>query len=106
MLDVVGRSVLEISFETKREYDNPFLDVMLECEFTAPSGARYLVPGFYDGAFTWKVRFSPNEIGVWSYSAATNSEDSSLERVGKFRVVEPDKPVRGFLKTCPGRYWD
>lgn len=105
MLEIERRSVLELEFETKREYKNPFLDVVLDGEFTSPSGAKYKIPGFYDDECTWKVRFSPNETGVWSYRTITNNRDSSLEQTGRFRVVEPDKPIRGFLKTCPGKYW-
>ncbi|MDH5439191.1 MAG: DUF4038 domain-containing protein [Candidatus Bathyarchaeota archaeon] len=105
MLQIKRRSVLELDFETREEYDNPFLDMELDCRFASPSGKEYLVPCFCDGEHRWKVRFSPNEIGVWSYETSTNVADRSLESVDRFEVTEPDEPVRGFLKTCPGRYW-
>jgi hypothetical protein len=73
--------------------------------FTAPSKKNYTIPGFYDGGNTWKIRFSPNEVGRWSYRTQVNLSDSALNSEGQFEVVEPDEPVRGFLKTCLGKYW-
>jgi hypothetical protein len=73
---------LELAFEGpwSSEWDdapNPFLDYRLQVRFTAPSGATFDVPGFFDGddagggvGSTWKVRFSPDEIGGWSYVAS------------------------------------
>jgi len=104
MLEIERRSLLELSFEAKREYENPFL-VTLNCEFKAPSGKRHLVPGFYDGSNMWKVRFSPNENGVWTHRLIANNRDSFFRCTGEFRVFEPDEPLRGFLKACPGKYW-
>ena len=105
MLETKRRSVLELNLETKEEYDNPFLDVELDCKFVSPSKEEYSALGFYDGGHTWKVRFSPNETGVWSYKTLTNVGDSSLASSERFKVTEPDQPVRGFLKTCPEKYW-
>ena len=44
---------------------NPF-DAELKGEFTGPGGVRIIVPGFYDGGGTWKIRFSPTVAGGWS----------------------------------------
>ncbi len=44
---------------------NPF-DVELRGEFTGPGGVQLVVPGFYDGENTWKIRFSPTAMGHWS----------------------------------------
>lgn len=53
---------------------NPFLDYRLQVKFTGPSGQTYNVPGFFDGNGSggsagdlWRVRFSPDEAGTWSY---------------------------------------
>jgi len=105
MLETKRRSVLELDFETNKEYANPFIDVELDCKFASPSGKEHVVPGFYDGEHRWEVRFSPNETGGWSYETSANVPDRCLESVDRFEVAEPDKPVRRFLKTCPGRYW-
>ncbi len=44
---------------------NPF-DVELRGEFSGPGGLRVVVPGFYDGDNTWKIRFAPTVAGDWS----------------------------------------
>ena len=56
---------------------NPFLDYRLQVRFTAPSGAHFDVPGFFDGngqgnrrGNVWKARFSPSEAGVWTVRAS------------------------------------
>lgn len=105
MLETKRRSVLELDFETNKEYANPFIDVELDCKFASPSGKEHVVPGFYDGEHRWEVRFSPNETGGWSYETSTNVADRSLESADRFEVTEPDELVRGFLKTCPSKYW-
>jgi hypothetical protein len=56
---------------------NPILDYRLQVTFTAPSGAQFVVPGFFDGNGSgsgvgpiWKVRFAADEEGTWEYVAS------------------------------------
>ncbi|MFT6807478.1 MAG: hypothetical protein ACJA01_000698 [Saprospiraceae bacterium] len=60
---------------------NPFRDYRLDVTFTGPSNQTYTVPGFYaaDGNASessaqsgnkWKVRFTPDEVGEWSFRAS------------------------------------
>ncbi|MDX9971605.1 MAG: DUF5060 domain-containing protein, partial [FCB group bacterium] len=60
---------------------NPFRDYRLDVTFTAPSGAKIQVPGFYaaDGnagatgataGNKWRALFQPNETGTWTYVAS------------------------------------
>jgi hypothetical protein len=51
---------------------NKAMKLLVDATFTAPSGKRYQVSGFYDGdgrgsldGNIWKVRFSADEVGVW-----------------------------------------
>ena len=52
----------------------------LSAEFTAPSGERHTVAGFWDGSDTWRVRFSPPEIGTWSYVTRSQPADGVQRR--------------------------
>ncbi len=59
---------------------NPFLDYRLRVDFIAPSGRKYRVPGFFDGdgeggeaGSVWRVRFTPDEPGRWSYKTSFRS---------------------------------
>lgn len=74
MLTVAARLLPAVAIEQSHWHDfafkaqvggNPF-DVELRGEFTGPGGARLVVPGFYDGENTWKIRFSPTVVGQWS----------------------------------------
>ena len=76
---------LELTVDLTATFTNPhdFSQVNLVANFTSPSNATFTVDGFYyqdytinqatgeltlDGAAQWKVRFSPKEIGQWTYT--------------------------------------
>ena len=53
-------------------YSNPYdpEEIDVRAVFTAPSGRQWPVYAFYDDYANrkqWKVRFSPNETGTWTY---------------------------------------
>lgn len=52
-------------FQSQRSYQNPFLDVQIWAEFTAPSGRKIRREAYWDGADNYKVSFAPTELGVW-----------------------------------------
>jgi hypothetical protein len=125
---------VEINFEgpasTGLGTPNPF-QIELEAIFSGPDGETFIVPGFYDGDGTggldgnvWRVRFSPNQVGEWSFS--TTSSDELLDgHSGTFSVIPatgcqrytpgglPDLSCAGrlehvgehYLKFADGRYW-
>lgn len=76
---------LTISFDgpeasSSQSSPNPFLDYRLQVRFTGPSKQVYNVAGFFDGngkgelaGHTWKVRFSPDQPGEWTYQASLRS---------------------------------
>ena len=107
---------------------NPF-DISVDVLFTAPSGKTYNVPAFYDGngigsldGTVWKVRFSADEIGSWSFG--TQSPTNQLDQfIGSFNVISssqngpdfyrwgrleymgtPANQIR-YLKFRDGPYW-
>ena len=79
--------VFEAAFTSARTLENPLQDVALRVTFTAPSGSSRSVDGFWDGGATWRVRFSPDEIGEWRYRTTATPADSDLNAgSGSFRV--------------------
>src|SRR5437870_933290 len=42
-------------------------DADFSVEFSSPSGRQRVVPGFWDGGRTWRVRFLPDEEGTWRF---------------------------------------
>lgn len=96
----------EIALNVSAEFYNPFdpADIDLSAIFTAPSGKRWNVFGFYDydlGAL-WKVRFSANETGAWRYTVTVrdrNGQATSEER--SFRVIPSGK--KGPVTIAPNK---
>lgn len=113
--------------------DNPFLNYRLTVEFKHVK-TKYTIRGFYaadgnaaqtstDKGNVWKVRFVPDHIGEWEYSATLHHQnDIALERdltkgksvkisnaKGKFIVTESDKEgvdfrAKGRLHVSKGYY--
>src|SRR5438477_11930954 len=60
----------ERALESSVAYSNPVQDAFLRVTVISPSGDKRLIDGFWDGGRTWKFRFSPNELGKWTYATA------------------------------------
>jgi hypothetical protein len=58
----------EQSFESSVAYENPLQEATLSVVFLSPLGETNRVHGFWDGARTWRVRFSPNMPGKWKWT--------------------------------------
>lgn len=115
---------ITISFEgpetAETASDNPFLNYRLHVNFTNGKTNK-IIRGFYaaDGNAAetsatsgniWKVRFTPDEMGTWSYSASLQYKDSLALRdesikgtnvkinnkTGEFVVIASDKDKNDF----------
>jgi hypothetical protein len=67
----------ERSFSSSQSYENPIQAAQLRVIFTSPSGNSRMVYGFWDGNRTWKVRFSPDQLGKWFYSTSCSDTKNS-----------------------------
>ena len=84
--DVPRYGIFERSFTHSGSYGNPYRDVSAAATFIQPDGRSQAIPLFWDGGSTWKVRFSPDAIGSWSWSVVSN--DSGLNSAsGSFNCV-------------------
>jgi hypothetical protein len=81
----------EQPFTAGRHYTNPVQDSTLSVDFTAPSGRRVRVSGFWDGDHMWRVRVMPDEVGEWQYTtqAADESDGGLHGQGGRFNCVAP-----------------
>src|SRR5262245_6914766 len=68
-------SRFEHSLESAATYGNPVQEATLTVTFTSPSGDKFVIPGFWDGGKTWKVRFLPTKPGTWKFE--TTCSDAS-----------------------------
>jgi uncharacterized protein DUF5060/uncharacterized protein DUF4038/uncharacterized protein DUF5605 len=68
---------------------NPFLEVTFGARFT--QGHRTVdVAGFYDGDGVYRVRFSPDAVGRWSFETTGNTKELA-SHTGSFECV-PARP--------------
>ncbi|CAI9399204.1 hypothetical protein ANOBCDAF_00226 [Pleomorphomonas sp. T1.2MG-36] len=75
------------------EAGNPYLGVSFEAFFKQNSRV-VRVPGFYDGAGTYKVRFMPDNEGEWTYTTISNV--AALDgQTGAFSVKAPAAGCHG-----------
>ncbi|MEX1124738.1 MAG: DUF5060 domain-containing protein [Acidimicrobiia bacterium] len=91
--------LLDFVVDLEADYSNPFdqREVSLDATFNAPDGTDMKVPGFWDGREQWKIRFTPSQVGEWSYGV-TVSDHRGLSQPsnGSFVVTESDR--RGWLQ--------
>jgi hypothetical protein len=84
--DVPRYGIFEQSFTHSGSYGNPYTDVTATAIFIQPDGRSRSIPLFWDGGTKWKVRFSPDVLGDWTWSVS--SSDSGLNGVsGSFSCV-------------------
>ncbi len=117
--DVPLFGIFEETVTNNKNYENKFRDVNLDVEYTSPSDRKVQFFGFFDGDGTgggdrldvhdfppdnageisgtvWKMRFMPDEPGVWQYSWSFS--DNSKSGTGTFTCTD-EGGRRGVLKV-------
>lgn len=98
----------ELAITLTAEFNNPYdpEQVDLWAEFTAPSGKVWKIWGFYQPNHRqqWCVRFSPTEVGSWSY--VVKVRDKTGEAAGQAASFDvPESQHKGFVSIAKnGRY--
>jgi len=93
----VGRyELFEISLTTDETLANPFLDAKISAVFTSPEGRKVTVPGFYFGENKWMVRFAPDQLGKWTYTAKLAGKAKTVTASGTLQCVPSER--HGFLR--------
>jgi len=118
MVDVLeavsGQKLYFDDFEVSKVSSfSPFNDVQMDATFTGPNNAKIVMPSFWDGGNTWKVRFAPTMTGTWTFSTAC-SDTSDYGLNGKTGTVNCtpytgnlDIYKHGFVKAIPNtRYFE
>ncbi len=79
---------VEIPLNAAVNYSTPYIDVDdLIGTFISPTGISMTMPGFWDGGQTWKIRFAPTLVGIWTYK--TNARDVGLTNQTGFIICTP-----------------
>lgn len=108
-----AKVVLNGTITNPYDYD----ELVLRGVFTAPSGRKDTIEGFYmqdfdlntsTGSLTttttnFRIRFSPNEIGIWNYTfLVTNAGGSSAAATGSFQAISSNS--KGFVRKNETNY--
>src|SRR4051812_37279093 len=64
-------------------------DADFAVEFTSPSDRQRIVPGFWDGGRTWRVRFLPDEEGTWRFRSRAKRDTGLDGQAGRFTCTRP-----------------
>lgn len=82
--------VREFQLESKKNYKDPFWDLQLDVQVTAPDGRKQLIPSFWSGGLTWRWRFSAHQPGTYRYKTIANDTgNADLHGVtGEFQIDE------------------
>ena len=111
----------EITMQISRWYENPFdpEQVTVDGEFTAPSGKKFSVPGFYFQDFSrrwladgseacdarglacWKVRYCPTEAGEHAFQIKVKDWRGDTLTTEEQRFTAADAKFRGFVRIDP-----
>ncbi len=87
VLEIPAFTVFEQALTHAGNYTNPYTEVEATATFTDPNGKNKIIPLFWDGGNTWKMRFSPDLKGTWKWSVSSN--DSGLNgKTGSFKATE------------------
>ena len=71
---------------SSKDYNNPVQDIKVRIEFTSPSGKKRTLLAFWDGGRLWRMRFSPDETGNWTYKTicSDRNNDGLHDQIGSF----------------------
>ncbi|MEP7364139.1 MAG: DUF4038 domain-containing protein [Acidobacteriota bacterium] len=108
--DVYRYGRFEASFTASKDYDDP-LELNVVADFTGPGRAHVRIPAFWDGGRTWKVRFSPEKTGTWTYRVqASDAQETGLHgKTGRVQVKAyrgtNQLYVHGAPRVAPGKHY-
>jgi len=101
-------SVFETSFETTKQYANPFTDAEVNVVFQQRE-KQWIIPAFWSGGSKWTVRFAPPAEGEYKYRVQctdnTNPDLNGKEQTLSVVAYEGTNPLlkHGFVTAPAGK---
>lgn len=89
----------EASFKLP-DYSNPYDAKVVQVDgvFTSPSGQILTQPAFFNGDDNWKLRFTPNELGNYSYHIKVK-DTKGIAQTDAISFTVSDSNNNGFIKV-------
>ncbi|MCC7375197.1 MAG: DUF4038 domain-containing protein [Verrucomicrobiales bacterium] len=103
-LNVEANRVAELTFEAAKAHRDPFVSVVLDVEFTDPTGIKKLVPAFWAGGNQWKARYASPRTGLhpWRTGCNTTNDPGLHNLTGSVEVV-PTTSTNALFRHGPLR---
>lgn len=82
--------IVELRWEARGEYSDPYNSLEMEVELTLPSGRAFSHPAFWNGGKEWVARIALDEVGTTMFTTrCSNPDDAGLHRQeGSIEVSE------------------
>jgi hypothetical protein len=101
--------IYEVALVSQETYSAPYREVLAEADVTAPDGTKRVVPLFWEGAGSWRLRFSPTRAGTWTYRIRSNDKELH-NRLGTLECEGAGGDTKGFLRPSKrgqrGRFFE
>lgn len=100
---------IELSFQSKNAYVNPYTDVEVWAWFVNDRNDSIVRPAFWNGGSSWIIRFAPVDVDhTWSWQLYSSGPDEGfIGEKGQIRSVANKSPngllKNGLLQISPGR---
>ena len=98
MIEIPCYERFQLTLKNPDEKGNPFQNPAVYLHVTSPSGREVKIPGFYDGQNTWRIRFTPNEIGRWHYRTEWSRRSGSNSSDISDSLVAVNSGHQGFIR--------
>ncbi len=92
----------ELSYPYKQAGISPYREEVLSVEFRSPRAITYRLRAFSSGNNTLRVRFTPVEVGTWTYRVSSSIRELDGQE-STFTVADSGLP--GFVSVANTRHW-
>jgi len=103
--------MVEWSYSSGKQYNDPFTEVELDVIFTTPAGNQQRVPAFWAGENTWRIRYASSQVGKHTYRTVSSDRDNTdlhgQEGVLEVTPYEGSNPLlrHGPLRVASNRHY-
>ncbi len=73
----VQNNVVEWAYTSDRVYFDPFNEIQLDVVVTAPDGTQQVIPAFWGGEQTWRVRYASAQTGTHRFRTVCSDADNA-----------------------------
>jgi hypothetical protein len=94
--------VFDLPAEAVKAHPNPYESVDLWAEFRSPGFSTFKTYGYWDGGSKFVFRFSPNEVGNWTFRVTSNVPAMD-GKSGSFSAVASEDA--GFIHAANLHHW-